>query len=106
MFGYQAIDSICLASTGSSCVSDFDFISVSTTGLKVSGVVGLAANPSIYHPYYQIIAPKGYISALYDAGAIEKKMFSFALLDTDSYLDIGSINPTAFTNELVWIDSI
>ncbi len=50
--------------------------------------------------------PKGYIEALLDAGVIEKKMFSFALLDTDSYLDIGYINPTALADKLTWIDVV
>lgn len=53
-----------MADSSSSCISDFEFIGISIAGLEVSGVVGLAANPTDSTWQSENTVPKAYITAM------------------------------------------
>lgn len=70
----------------------------------ISGVVGLSTGLSRFSDGDLII------NKLYSAGVIESPVFGFYLAGTDSqsFLDIGGLVPSAMRNpeELVWLDTM
>ncbi|CDW80046.1 pepsinogen a [Stylonychia lemnae] len=72
--GYLSQDQVCLQKNLSSCLQEFQFLSVFETyelgGLKSDGVIGLA--PSSYRS-----GPNLFIDELYQNGLIENRVFSF-----------------------------
>jgi hypothetical protein len=72
--------------------------------MEVTGVVGLAANPSESIWQSQTQAPKSFLAAMQEAGVIDNQVIAFALSDSDSYTDVGFYETSAITSDLAWID--
>jgi hypothetical protein len=79
-------------------------MNVVKANMEVTGVVGLAANPGYSYWQSQTPAPKSFLAAMQGAGVIDDQVIAFALLDSDSYTDVGFYDTSAIASDLVWID--
>lgn len=95
---------MCLTSDAASCITDFTIINVVQSNMEVTGVVGLAANPGDGSWQFYPTAPKSFLAAMQEAGVIDDQVIAFALLDSDSYTDVGFYDTSAITSDLVWIE--
>jgi hypothetical protein len=93
-----------LTSDAASCITDFTIKNIVDDGMEVTGVVGLAADPSASNWQSQTKPPKSFLAAMQEAGVIDDQVIAFALLDSDSYTDVGFYDTSAITSDLVWID--
>ena len=116
--GIQVFDWVCATDNSDTCVTNFKWMNVQTSGLgdSITGILGMCAdNDGIeYGIVNQESIADSYIEELYNSGIIDDKVFSFGLRHVDSsdgsFLDIGFYDSDAMEDpseaDLVWIDVV
>lgn len=79
--GFMSRDALCLETLNLTCVSDFKMLSVVQTsgleGLSSDGIIGLA-------PSSQKTKASLFVDEMYNAGKIDKRIFSFKINSIES----------------------